>query len=200
MFKSLHAFLAIFVALATPSLAQGVHPLSVAQPKTEGGFLMVVEIPAGGFTKYEIDKVSGLMRVDRFLQAPVVYPANYGTLPSTLAGDGDPLDALVITREPIVPGALIQARAIGVLRMKDAGDADDKIIAVPASAVDPFYDGILTISDLPAAQVQQIETFFRVYKQSQDGTTPVVLDGFGDAGEARELVEAALESYTPQTR
>jgi inorganic pyrophosphatase len=187
--------LALSLALAAPACAQGIHPLSVAQPEAEDEFLMIVEIPAGRFTKYEIDKASGLMRVDRFLQAPVVYPANYGTLPSTRAGDGDPLDALVITREPIVPGALIQARAIGVLRMTDAGEADDKIIAVPGSGIDAFYSDVRTLSELPAAQVQQIETFFRIYKQLPDGSTPVVLDGFGDVDEARGMIEAARKAY-----
>ena len=178
-----------------------------------------IEIVPSDTVKYELDKPTGHLKVDRPQKFSNVYPTLYGLIPQTycgeriaefcmtqasrkgIVGDGDPLDVCVLAEKSITHGdILLPVTPIGGLRMIDDNEADDKIIAVPASAVDPFYDGILTISDLPAAKVQQIETFFRVYKQSQDGTTPVVLDGFGDAGEARELVEAALESYTPQTR
>ncbi|MER8563564.1 inorganic diphosphatase [Mesorhizobium sp. M0578] len=126
---------------------------------------------------------------------PVVYPANYGSVTSSLGGDGDPLDALVFTREPVVPGALIKVRAIGVLNMVDGGETDDKIIAVPATDIDPQYDGIKTIDDLPAIERQRIEAFFRVYKQLPEGRKVVELNGFGGANVAIDMVGKAIQSY-----
>src|SRR5690606_24635675 len=120
-------------------------------------------------TKYEIDADTGHLFVDRYMSMPVVYPANYGSIPSSLGDDGDPLDALVLTRVPIVPGALIRVRAIGIMKMIDGGEKDDKIIAVPVSAVDPTYDEIQAIEDLPAMELQRMEAFFRVYKQLPEG-------------------------------
>lgn len=175
--------------------AQPLHPFELPQPADPASFYTVIEIPAGGFTKYEIDDETGLVFVDRFLSMPVVYPANYGSLPSSLAGDGDPLDALVLTREPVVPGAVIRVRAVGVLRMLDAGDPDDKIIAVPVSGVDPHYDGIASLDDLPAIQLKQIEAFFRTYKDLPEGRNAVTLSGYGDAEEAQAMVAEAIAAY-----
>src|SRR5262245_25366246 len=110
--------------------------------------LAVIEIPAGSFTKYEIDPVTNVLVVHRFQSMPIVYPANYGSIPSTVGGDGEAVDVLVITREPIYPGAFVRVHPIGVLKMIDGGMADDKIIAVPVSAVDPTYDDIKSIEDL----------------------------------------------------
>lgn len=183
------------LSAAPAALAQTANPFAFAQPADPSEFYLVVEIPAGSMTKYEIDAETGLVIVDRYLQMPVVYPANYGSIASSLAGDGDPLDAIVFTREPITPGALIRVRAIGVLRMVDAGEQDDKIIAVPVSDIDPTYDDIRDLSDLPAIERQRIQAFFEVYKDLPEGRDRVVLSGFGDAAEARGMVAAALQAY-----
>lgn len=155
----------------------------------------VIEIPAGSFTKYELDAATGHLLVDRFQSMPVVYPANYGTLPSSLAGDGDPLDILVYTREPIVPGALIKVRPIGVLNMLDAGEEDDKIIAVPADKVDPGYTDIREVKDLPGIEVERLTAFFRVYKQLPEGRKKVELGGVSGSATARRAIAEALANF-----
>src|SRR5690606_11262650 len=128
----------------------GASPLSVPQPAAASGeALLLVEIPAGGSIKFET-RPDGLVHVDRFLQMPVAYPANYGALPSTLAGDGDPLDALVLTREPLPPGVLLRFRPVAVLRMLDGGEADHKLVGVPADDVDAGYAHVRDLADLPA--------------------------------------------------
>jgi inorganic pyrophosphatase len=126
---------------------------------------------------------------------PVVYLANYGVITASLAGDGDNLDVLVLSREPIVQGALIRVRPIGVLKMLDGGEEDDKVIAVPTTQVDPTYDSIRTIEDLPAVETQRIEAFFRVYKQLPEGRKVVELNGFLGATEAKALIEKAIQRY-----
>ena len=177
------------------------HPLRAAQPDAAPDeVLLAVEIPAGSFTKYEIGAQDGLVHVDRFLSMPVAYPANYGSMPRTLAGDGDPLDALVLTRAPLPPGVLVRFRPIGVLRMLDDGEHDHKIIGVPTDQVDPSYSGIRNLADLPPVERQRIEAFFRVYKDLPDGRNKVVLDGFGDAAEARTLVLEALRRSATRRR
>jgi inorganic pyrophosphatase len=125
---------------------------------------------------------------------PVAYPANYGSMPRTLAGDGDPLDALVLTRFPIQPGAVVRFRPLGVLRMVDRGQADEKIVGVPSDAVDPSYSALRTLQDLPAMERERIEAFFRVYKQLPAGAR-IELHGWGDAGEARQLIRAAMQRF-----
>lgn len=175
------------------------HPFLAAQPKAAPEeALLAVEIPAGSFTKYEIGE-DGLVFVDRFQSMPVAYPANYGSMPRTLAGDGDPLDALVLTRESLHPGVLIRFRPIGVLRMLDDGEHDEKIIGVPTDKVDPTYADIRDLSDLPQIERDRIEAFFRVYKDLPKGRNPVQLDGFGDANEARALIRESLKRFASQT-
>ena len=172
------------------------HPFLAQQPKAAPAeVLLAVEIPAGSFTKYEIND-EGLVFVDRFQSMPVAYPANYGSMPRTLAGDGDPLDALVLTREPLHPGVLVKFRPIGVLRMLDDGKHDEKIIGVPTDKIDPTYAGIRDLSDLPEIERQRIEAFFRVYKDLPKGRNPVQLDGYGDAKEAKALIRESLERFT----
>ena len=172
-----------------------VHPFLAKQPdKAPEEVLLAVEIPAGGFTKYEIND-EGLVYVDRFQSMPVVYPANYGSMPRTLAGDGDPLDALVLTGEPLHPGVLVKFRPIGVLRMIDAGEHDEKIIGVPTDKVDPTYATIRDIADLPEIERQRIEAFFRVYKDLPKGRNPVQLNGYGDAKEAKALIRESLDRF-----
>jgi inorganic pyrophosphatase len=172
-----------------------VHPFLAGQPAdVPDSATLVVEIPAGSFTKYEIGE-DGLVYVDRFQSMPVTYPANYGSMPRTLAGDGDPLDALVLTREPLHPGVIVRFRPIGVLRMRDGGEADEKIIGVPTDKVDPTYAGIRDLGDLPAIERDRIEAFFRIYKDLPRGRNPVVLDGFGAAAEAKALVLESLQRF-----
>ncbi len=196
----LSAALALTLGLATSALAQGMtNPFAYPQPEDGGEFNAVIEIPAGSFTKYEIDAQTGHVIVDRYQVMPVVYPANYGSIPSSLAGDGDPLDAIVYTREPIVPGAMIRARAIGVLKMIDGGEQDDKIVAVPTSDIDPQYDAIRELSDMPKAEIDRLEAFFRVYKQLPEGRKLVELNGYEDAATAVRLVDDAIRSYRDDT-
>ena len=174
------------------------HPFLAEQPaKAPDEAVLAVEIPAGSITKYEIGE-DGLVYVDRFQSMPVVYPANYGSMPRTLAGDGDPLDALVLTREPLHPGVLVRFRPIGVLRMLDKGEHDEKIIGVPVDKVDPTYARIRDLADLPEIERQRIEAFFRVYKDLPKGRNPVQLNGYGDAKEAKALIQASLERFSAQ--
>ncbi len=171
------------------------NPLLAAQPKNAPDEVnLAVEIPAGSFTKYETNE-DGLVFVDRFQSMPVAYPANYGSMPSTLAGDNDPLDALVLTREPLHPGVLIAFRPIGVLRMIDKGEHDEKIIGVPTDKVDPTYANIRDLNDLPEIDRQRIEAFFRVYKDLPAGRNTVELHGWGDSAEARTVIADALKRF-----
>ncbi|WEJ32554.1 inorganic diphosphatase [Devosia sp. SD17-2] len=196
--KSFLLAAASVLALTGAAHADFVNPFAYPQPEESSEFFTVVEIPQGSFTKYEIDADNGHIIVDRYQSMPVVYPANYGSIPSSLGGDGDPLDALVFTREPIVPGAFIKVRAIGVLHMIDGGEEDDKIIAVPASDIDPTYDEIRNIEDLPAIERERVEAFFRVYKQLPEGRKVVELNGFSGVNEAQQLVTNAIEAYRAQ--
>lgn len=187
--------LILSIAATGAAQAEYTSPFAFPQPEDSSQFYTVVEIPQGSFTKYEIDADTGHIIVDRYQSMPVVYPANYGSIPSSLGGDGDPLDALVFSREPIVPGAMILVRAIGVLHMIDGGEADDKIVAVPVSDVDPTYDDIRSIDDLPAIERQRVEAFFRVYKQLPEGRKVVELNGFSGVNEAQTLVSDAIAAY-----
>ena len=134
-------------------------------------FTAVIEIPKGSKCKYELDKYTGLLRLDRILYTSTHYPANYGFIPRTYADDGDPLDVLVLCAEPIYPLTLIDVYPIGVMRMIDSGKMDDKIIAVPLS--DPTYLGITTIDELPPHIFDEIMHFFMVYKQLENKQTAV---------------------------
>ncbi|QDH71720.1 inorganic diphosphatase [Marilutibacter alkalisoli] len=172
------------------------HPLHAAQPAAAPDeMLLAVEIPAGSSIKYEIGG-DGLIRVDRFLSMPMAYPANYGSIPRTLGGDGDPLDALVLTRVPLHPGTLIAFRPIGYLKMLDGGERDEKIIGVPTERIDPSYADIRDLSDLPEIERRRIEAFFRVYKDLAQGGNLVQLEGFANALEARSLIERSLQSFS----
>ncbi|HRI11257.1 MAG TPA: inorganic diphosphatase, partial [Nannocystaceae bacterium] len=125
----------------------------------------VIEIPQGGEpVKYELDKASGAMFVDRFLHTAMFYPGNYGFIPHTLSADGDPCDVLVVGQVPVVPGAVIRCRPIGALLMEDEAGPDEKIVAVPVDKLHPFYSGVSTYSDLPKILTDQIAHFFQHYK------------------------------------
>ena len=196
----LPAFILVCTCLSQAAWATPPHLLLAAQPDAAPDeALLAVEIPAGSFTKYEIGD-DGLVYVDRFVSMPMAYPANYGSIPRTLAGDGDPLDALVLTRTPLHPGVLVRFRPIGVLRMVDDGERDEKIIGVPADDVDPTYRDIRDIADLPEMERLRSEAVFSDYKDLPDGagTNPVRLDGFGDAAEARALSDESIGSFAGQ--
>ena len=193
----LAALAAALALMAGASVAADsvLHPFLAAQPgQAPDEANLVVEIPAGSFTKYEI-KEDGLVHVDRFQSMPVAYPANYGSMPRTLAGDNDPLDALVLTREPLHPGVVVRFRPIGYLRMVDDGEHDEKVIGVPTDKLDPTYAGIRDLSDLPLIERQRIEAFFRVYKDLPVGRNPVQLDGWGNAAEAKALIQASMKRF-----
>src|SRR5262245_35150996 len=126
------------------------------------GFPVFIEIPMGSKVKYELDKATGLLRVDRVLHSAVHYPANYGFVPRTYCPDGDPLDVLVLGQEPVVPQCLLRARAIGVMRMRDEMGEDDKIIAVHVD--DPDYVSYRDIKELPPHRLRELHRFFMDYK------------------------------------
>jgi inorganic pyrophosphatase len=129
-----------------------------------------VEIPQGGLpVKYELDQKSSILFVDRFLHTSMMYPSNYGFIPGTLGEDGDPLDILVVTPMPVVAGCVIRARPVGVLLMDDEKGVDEKILAVPIDALNPFYKDVKTHEDLPPLLVQQIAHFFTHYKDLEPG-------------------------------
>src|SRR5262245_23784073 len=129
-----------------------------------------IEIPYGGVpVKYELDKNSGTLHVDRFLHTAMFYPGNYGFIPHTLSQDGDPCDVLVIAPVPVVPGAVIRCRPVGALLMEDQAGIDEKIIAVPVDELHPFYKGINSYLDLPEILREQIAHFFQHYKDLEKG-------------------------------
>ena len=153
---------------------------------------VVIEVPVGGEPiKYEMDKDAGTLVVDRFLYTAMRYPGNYGFIPHTLSGDGDPCDVLVANTRAIVPGAVMSVRPVGVLLMEDEAGGDEKIIAVPSSKLTQRYDKVKTYSDLPEITLQQIQHFFEHYKDLEPGKW-VKLDGWGDAAEARRYITEAI--------
>ena len=154
-------------------------------------FYAVVEIPLGSNVKYELDKPSGLIRVDRVLYSAVYYPANYGFIPQTLAEDGDPLDVLVLCQEPVVPLALIHARAIGLMTMIDQGTLDHKVIAVATQ--DPDFNGYKQASQIPSHYLLMLRRFFQDYKQLEQKAVEV--EEIGPAELAYPVIQAAVERY-----
>jgi inorganic pyrophosphatase len=151
----------------------------------------VIEIPLGGVpVKYEIDKASGALFVDRFLHTAMFYPGNYGFIPHTLSADGDPCDVLVVGQVPVVPGAIIRCRPVGVLLMEDEAGMDEKILAVPIDKLHPFYTGIKSYKDLPTVLCDQIAHFFQHYKDLEKGKWVRGLRWEGPSDAERLVVEA----------
>lgn len=142
--------------------------------------------------KYEIDKDSGAIFVDRFVHTPMVYPGNYGFIPHTMGGDEDPVDVLVLATMPIIPGAVLPSRPVGVLLMEDDGGMDEKIIAVPTTKMFPYHADIENYTDLPQIQRDQIEHFFTHYKDLEKGKWAKIL-GWGDKAKAIELIKEGIE-------
>jgi inorganic pyrophosphatase len=154
---------------------------------------VIIEVPVGGEPiKYEMDKASGTLFVDRFLYTPMRYPGNYGFIPHTLATDGDPIDVLVCNTRAIVPGAVIACRPVGVLVMEDDGGGDEKILAVPTVKLTQRYAAIENHSDLPKITIEQIEHFFAHYKDLEPDKW-VRIDHWGDAAEARRFIMESIE-------
>jgi inorganic pyrophosphatase len=153
----------------------------------------VIEIPQGGEpVKYEIDKDSGALVVDRFLHTAMFYPGNYGFIPHTLAEDGDPMDIMVVGPTPVVPGAIIRCRPVGVLMMIDEAGADEKILAVPVDKLHPFYTGVDSWSALPKILTEQIAHFFAHYKDLEKGKSTQI-GRWADADEAAEMIIAGIK-------
>jgi inorganic pyrophosphatase len=154
---------------------------------------VIIEVAIGGEPiKYEMDKAAGTLVVDRFLHTPMRYPGNYGFVPHTLSEDGDPIDVLVANTRPIVPGAVINVRPVGVLKMEDNAGGDEKIIAVPSPHLTKRYLHVNNYTDLPLITLEQIQHFFEHYKDLEEGKW-VKLNGWGDAAEARRYITDAIE-------
>jgi inorganic pyrophosphatase len=160
-------------------------------PEVPRDFLAVIEIPLGSNVKYELDKETGLIRVDRIIHSAVFYPANYGFIPQTYAEDNDPLDVLVLCQEPVQPLALIKARAIGVMTMVDSGASDDKIIAVATR--DPEFSDYIEARDLPSHRLLVLRRFFQDYKQLEG--KQVQVEEIRPAYAALTVIEKALARY-----
>jgi len=153
---------------------------------------VLIEIPAGGLpVKYEMDKASGALFVDRFLHTAMFYPGNYGFIPHTLSEDGDPIDVLVISSVPVIPGAVVRCRPVGVLVMQDQAGPDEKIVAVPTDDLHPFHTNVRSYRDLPDILIKQIEHFFQHYKDLEESKWTKLGD-WGGAEEAERLIEAAI--------
>jgi inorganic pyrophosphatase len=151
----------------------------------------LIEIPSGSKIKYEIDKKSGLLKVDRILYSSVHYPCNYGLFPQTFCDDGDPLDVLVIGQLPVVPLSIMRVRPIGVLRMRDQGEEDDKVISVHLD--DPEYQHILSIRDLPAHKIAEIRRFFESYKELEKKSVEIL--SIEDEKMALKVIKVAMDMY-----
>jgi inorganic pyrophosphatase len=156
---------------------------------------VVIEIPQNADPiKYEIDKESGAVFVDRFMATPMFYPCNYGYINNTLSLDGDPVDVLVPTPYPLVPGAVIRCRPVGVLKMSDEAGQDAKLVAVPHSKLTKMYDHIQDVNDIPELLKGQIKHFFERYKELEAGKW-VKVEGWGDKAEAMAEIEASVVRY-----
>ena len=154
---------------------------------------VIVENTVGAVpVKYEIDKDSGAVFVDRFVHTPMFYPGNYGFIPHTLSDDGDPVDVLIVGDMPVIAGAVMPVNPIGVLKMEDDGGMDEKIIAKPTTKMFSYHKDIENCSDLPEIVCQQIEHFFTHYKDLEKGKWVKIL-GWGDADEARKLISDGIE-------
>ena len=159
---------------------------------------VVIEIPGGTGggqpVKYEIDKYTGAVMVDRIVNVPMFYPNNYGFVPNTLHSDGDPVDVMVRTEVTLVPASVIRCRLIGVLRMEDDGGMDDKLIALPVESVDPFQAEIQTLQDLPLRHRERIWHFFENYKSLEAGKWARII-GWGDKAEAEAILMESIANF-----
>jgi inorganic pyrophosphatase len=158
---------------------------------------VLIEIPAGGLpVKYEMDKESGALFVDRFLHTAMFYPGNYGFIPHTLSEDGDPTDVLVISAVPVIAGAVVRCRPVGALVMHDQAGPDEKIVAVPVDALHPFHTGVQNYTDLPAILLQQIEHFFQHYKDLEPSKWTKIGDWIDAAASEKLITDAIARAKT----
>ena len=158
-------------------------------------FNVIIEIPMNGAPiKYEVDKESGAIFVDRFMATAMHYPCNYGYIPSTLSEDGDPVDVLVVTPFPLIPGVVVRCRTIGMLRMSDESGVDAKLIAVPVDKLSKLYQNVKTLQDLPELLIAQIVHFFEHYKDLEPGKW-VKVDEWADAAAAKAEIMASVQRY-----
>ncbi len=155
---------------------------------------VIIEVPLNSSVKYEVDKDSGIVEVDRMMYSAMSYPANYGFVPNTLSDDGDPADVLVITDAVLAPGCLIKSKLIGVLIMEDESGVDEKLIAVPVAKLDPMMAEVNSLDDLPEHQLKKIKNFFETYKMLEPNKWVKVKD-FQGAAEAEKILEAAIKNY-----
>jgi len=167
-----------------------LNAVSIGDPPNDVN--VVIEVPIGGEPiKYEMDKEAGALVVDRFLYTSMRYPGNYGFVPHTLSGDGDPCDVIIANTRAIVPGAIMSCRLVGVLLMEDEAGGDEKLLAVPSSKLTRRYDGVCDYTDLPEITLKQIEHFFQHYKDLESGKWVKVLR-WGDAAEARQILMESI--------
>ncbi len=156
---------------------------------------VIIEIPMHGEpVKYEVEKATGALRVDRFMTTAMFYPVNYGYIPQTLSEDGDPVDVLVITPVPLISGSVITCRPVGILKMTDESGVDAKILAVPISKLSKMYEHVKTHEDLPQPLILSLEHFFRHYKDLEEGKW-VKVDGWEGPNAAKQEIVASLERY-----
>lgn len=161
----------------------------------DGNFNVIIEISANSSpVKYEFDKDSGAIMVDRFMQVAMSYPCNYGFIPHSLSGDGDPADVLVMSQYPVIAGAVITVRPVGVLLMEDESGIDEKILAVPISKLDVSYNDIKDIDDVPAVMKERIMHFFENYKKLEKNKW-VKIVGWDNSDKARTLIEEAINRH-----
>ncbi len=154
----------------------------------------LIEIPYGSNIKYEFDKESGAIWVDRMMYSSMCYPANYGFVPNTLAADGDPADIMVLCSYPLHPGSVIKSRLIGVLVMEDESGMDEKLLAVPVTKVDPTYENIKDINDLPKHTLDKIKNFFETYKMLEPNKWVKVKEYKGKE-EAEKILQQAIDNF-----
>src|SRR5687768_13944912 len=175
-----------------------IHPWHDVTPGEDipHDFNTIIEIPFGSSVKYELDKESGLIKLDRILYSAVYYPANYGFIPQTLAEDDDPLDVLVLCQETLAPLTLVSARAIGLMTMVDSGKKDHKVLAVAVN--DPEYDGFREAKELPGHRLTMLRRFFQDYKMLEGKAVEV--DDLQPSAAALPVIEDALARYSAQRR
>jgi inorganic pyrophosphatase len=175
-----------------------IHPWHDVTPgeRLPSEFAVVIEIPMGSSVKYELDKQTGLLRLDRVLYSAVYYPANYGFIPQTYAEDDDPLDVLVLCQEPVAPLTLVNARAIGLMTMIDSGKKDHKVLAVAMD--DPEFNSFKESIELPPHRLTMLRRFFQDYKQLEG--KHVEVEDFESAAAARPVIEDSLERYSARRR